>query len=240
MNAVLMSTTGPSQPAGIAYPNQSQNSQFIFPSLQQQQQQQLQLQQQQQQQQLTQFVSGGQEPLTQRPSQASIVSSDCMNSVNGRPGGTGPVTGHDPEQAGSGFIGSGVGLHQNTQRPAGAATLVEAEAAIAALTAAMEGQDEPAPVQPMRPPATVAQGGFPCNTPPITPAATVTAITTTTTTTTSSLGERPPPGYDEAVGLLKFKLSEPPALPPRNGAVLSADQACISLAERYGLPVAEI
>ncbi|CAI2723807.1 unnamed protein product [Schistosoma spindalis] len=108
-----------------------------------------------------------------------------------------------------------------------------------------------------------------------------TTTTATTTTTNNNINtqvpvdeENPPPGYDEAIGLIQNNFinnvnmammmntmvkpavpipnttcTPPPALPPRriiNGVGLEDIEdpqsmtSCISLAERYGLPVAEI
>lgn len=63
-------------------------------------------------------------------------------------------------------------------------------------------------------------------------------------------GEHPPPGYDEAVGMAITRptggtdaAAAAPVLPPRrtapaNNAAAAAES--LSLAQRYGLPVAEI
>uniref|UniRef100_A0A5K3F0R0 MAM domain-containing protein n=1 Tax=Mesocestoides corti TaxID=53468 RepID=A0A5K3F0R0_MESCO len=64
----------------------------------------------------------------------------------------------------------------------------------------------------------------------------------------NTTGEHPPPGYDEAVGMVVrpgvagAKVNAAPVLPPRRTAPANNDANAepLSLAERYGLPVAEI
>uniref|UniRef100_A0A0R3WT82 DNA polymerase III subunit gamma/tau n=1 Tax=Hydatigena taeniaeformis TaxID=6205 RepID=A0A0R3WT82_HYDTA len=63
-------------------------------------------------------------------------------------------------------------------------------------------------------------------------------------------GEHPPPGYDEAVGMAITRSTggtetgaAAPVLPPRRTAPANNNAAAaesLSLAQRYGLPVAEI
>lgn len=75
----------------------------------------------------------------------------------------------------------------------------------------------------------------------------------TTSVTAAVNGEHPPPGYDEAVGMAVSRSSGAggsstgvgaPVLPPRrtalNNSNASGSGEPISLAQRYGLPVAEI
>ncbi|VUZ53334.1 unnamed protein product, partial [Hymenolepis diminuta] len=67
----------------------------------------------------------------------------------------------------------------------------------------------------------------------------------TTSVTAAVNGEHPPPGYDEAVGMAVSRASatgavaSAPVLPPRRSGGPSSGEP-ISLAQRYGLPVAEI
>lgn len=73
----------------------------------------------------------------------------------------------------------------------------------------------------------------------------------TTSVTATVNGEHPPPGYDEAVGMAVSRSSATagstggpvaaPVLPPRrSGGGPGSSGEPISLAQRYGLPVAEI